>query len=82
MKIYLYLYPLDLDPPGPGGLVQDVLHQVADHLPLRQDLSQGLNNIYSVVQSDRNSSKTDIIMRLKLINRTFRQVLSNTNTDD
>ena len=38
----LNLDPLHLDPPWPGGLVQDVLHQVADGLPLRQDLSQGL----------------------------------------
>ena len=42
---HLDLHPLDLDPPGPGGLVQDVLHQVADHLPLGQDLRQSLKRL-------------------------------------
>ena len=31
-----------LDAPWPGGLVQDVFHDVADGLSLREDLSQGL----------------------------------------
>ena len=41
-SFHLNLDPLHLHPPGPGGLVQDVLHEVANHLPLRQDLRQGL----------------------------------------
>ena len=40
--VHLNLNPLHLDPPGPGGLVEDVLHEVADHLPLGQDLRQCL----------------------------------------
>ena len=31
-----------LDAPWPGGLVEDVLHDVADGLPLREDLGQRL----------------------------------------
>ena len=38
----LDLDSLDLDAPGSGGLVQDVLHDVADGLTLGQDLGQGL----------------------------------------
>ena len=34
--------PLYLDPPGSGGLVEDVLHDVADGLALGEDLGQGL----------------------------------------
>ena len=42
---HLDLHPLDLDPPGSGGLVEYVLHQVADHLPLREDLCQCLKRL-------------------------------------
>jgi hypothetical protein len=47
IRIYLNLHPLHLDSPGPGGFVQDVLHKVTDGLPLRKDLSQGLESKYS-----------------------------------
>ena len=34
--------PLDLDAPRVGGLVEGLLHDVADGLPLREDLGQVL----------------------------------------
>ena len=38
----LHLDPLDINPPGVGGLVQRGLHVVGDLLPLREDLGQTL----------------------------------------
>ena len=40
--MYSHLDPLDLDPPGVGGLVEGLLHDVADGLALREDLGQVL----------------------------------------
>ena len=41
-ELYSHLYPLDLDPPGVCGLVERLLHDVADGLALREDLGQVL----------------------------------------
>ena len=42
MHSYSHLDPLDLDSPGVGGLVERLLHDVADCLPLREDLGEVL----------------------------------------
>ena len=41
-QVYSHLDPLDLDAPGVGGLVEGLLHDVADGLPLGEDLGQVL----------------------------------------
>ena len=50
-NVHLNLDPLHLHPPGPGRLIQDVLHQVTDHLPLRQDLRQSLKRLEIILCS-------------------------------
>ena len=42
---YLDLHPLHLDAPRPRSLIDDLLHEVTDHLPLREDLGQSLHNL-------------------------------------
>ena len=42
ISLDLHLHPLDLDAPGPRGLVQHHLHGARDALPVRQYLMQVL----------------------------------------
>ena len=42
LVLHSHLHPLDLDPPRVRGLVQRLLHDVADGLALGQDLGQVL----------------------------------------
>ena len=39
---YLYFHPLHFNSPGPRCLVQNVFHEMANHLPLGQNLCQRL----------------------------------------